>query len=88
MILEWATLQNWIGANITRNANNVVTSATFTFPDGQPGTFTATSFDPASGAINSWVQTYGSPTIRTITQAAVTRNSSSAVTVQPTITIV
>ena len=87
-VLNWCINQNWIAATITRNSNEVVTSANVTYPDGQQGTFTATSFDSVSGAINSWVATYGSPTIYTITQPAVTRDANSAVIIQPKITII
>lgn len=74
---------------ITRDANGAATSAAVTWPDGSPGTYTATAVSSAfPGAVDAYTVTYGSPVTRTYTQAAVTRDASSgAVTTAPAITV-
>lgn len=72
---------------ITRNSNEVITSAPVVWPDGTAGTYTTDSID-ASNAINSYHITYGSPTvIHTYTQPTITRDSSGAATNVPQIVV-
>jgi hypothetical protein len=73
---------------ITRDANEAATSAAVTWPDGAPGTYTATTLSTAfPGAVDAYTITYGSPVEKTYTQPAVTRDSSGAVTNRPAITV-
>ena len=76
-----------VGA-ITRDANGAATSASVTWPDGSPGTYTATTVSTAfPGAVDAYTITYGSPAIVTYTQDAVTRDASGVVTAAPAITV-
>lgn len=88
-LLTWAYTSAFQLVSATRDVNEAIVSANIVWPDGITGVFTT---DVASisfpGAIDAWHATYlGSP-VKTITQAAVTRDVSGAVTVQPAITIV
>lgn len=72
-----------VGA-LTRDSNNIVTGAGVVWPDGITGTFAATA---TANGVSTWTMTYnGSPT-RTVTQPAVTRDSSGAVTSVPALTV-
>ena len=75
-----------IVGSITRNANDVVTSASVVWPDGTVGTFTTDTID-ASGAINSYHITYGSPVTKTFTQPVITRSATGAATSVPQIVV-
>lgn len=83
----WALSEAYTVLSATRNANNVVTSASVKWPDGTTGTFTATTINTTFNAIDAYTITYDSDPVKTITQSAVTRNSSGAVTAQPELTI-
>lgn len=75
-----------IVGNITRDANQAVTSADVVWPDGTPGTFTALTLSTAfPGAVDSYKITYGSPVTKTFTQPAITRNTAGAATTVPQI---
>lgn len=77
-----------ITGNITRDANQAVTSADVVWPDGAPGTFTALTLSTAfPGAVDSYKITYGSPVTKTFTQPAITRNSAGAATTVPQIVV-
>ncbi|MFZ1249878.1 MAG: hypothetical protein WAR37_00285 [Candidatus Microsaccharimonas sp.] len=70
-----------IVGNINRDTNQAITSADVVWPDGKPGTFTALVLSNSfPGAIDSYKVTYGSPTAKTFTQPAITRNANGAVT--------
>jgi hypothetical protein len=77
-----------IVGSIIRNSDGAATSADVVWPDGTVGTFTAdilsTDFP---GAVDAYHITYGSPTIRTYTQPAITRNTSGAATEVPQIVV-
>lgn len=60
------------------------TAGAVVWPDGTPGTYTATTV-AASGAIDAYTVTYGSPATKTFTQPAVTRNGAGDVTNRPAI---
>lgn len=88
-LLGWAYAQAFRIASATRNSDGAITSASIVWPDGVTGTYTATTLSTAfPGATDAWSATYlGSATL-TVTQPAVTRDSSTgAVTAQPAITI-
>lgn len=78
-----------ITGTITRDANGAALSAPVTWPDGKPGTYTATTLSSAfPGAIDAYTITYGSPVTRTYTQPAVTRDASTgAATSVPAMTV-
>jgi len=81
-------LDNIISGTITRDSNGAATSASVIWPDGTPGTYTATTVSSTFlGAVDAYTVTYGSPTRVTYTQSAVTRDASGAVTIRPAITV-
>lgn len=84
-----AQLDTLITGAITRDANGAATSAPVVWPDGTPGTYTATTVSTAfPGAVDAYTVTYGSPVTKTYTQPAVTRDASTgAVTNRPAITV-
>lgn len=76
-----------VGA-ITRDSNDAATTAPVVWPDGTTGTYTATTVSTAHpGAVDAYTVTWAGPTTRTVTQPAVTRNSSGAVTNRPAMTV-
>lgn len=88
-LLGWAYAQAFRIASATRNSDGAITSASIVWPDGVTGTYTATTLSTAfPGATDAWSATYQGATALTVTQPAVTRDSSTgAVTAQPAITI-
>ena len=84
---------SWLKANVnsvtytsvTRDSNGAATSATVVWPDGTGGTYTATTVSTAfPGAVDAFTVTWAGSTTKTVTQAAVTRDSTTgAVTAQP-----
>jgi len=77
-----------VGA-VTRDANGAATSAGVVWPDGSTGTYTATTVSSAfPGAVDAFTVTWVGATTKTVTQPAVTRDSSTgAVTTRPTMTV-
>jgi hypothetical protein len=76
-----------ITGSITRNANEVVTSAAVVWPDGTTGTFTADTIG-ALNTIDAYHITYGRPTvIHTYTQPTITRDATGAATTVPAIVV-
>jgi hypothetical protein len=72
-------------SGVTRDSNSALLSATVTWPDGTTGTWTTdTVSTDFPGAIDAYHVTYGS---KTVTQSAVTRDGSGAVTTQPALTV-
>jgi hypothetical protein len=87
-LVQWAKMPDSIitGA-ITRNANEVITSAAVVWPDGTAGTFTTDTIGTLN-TIDAYHITYGSPTvIHTFTQSAITRDSTGAATTVPAIVV-
>lgn len=75
-----------IAGTITRNGDGAAISAPVVWPDGTPGTYTATTLSTSfPGAVDAYTITYGSPVTKTYTQTAVTRDASGAVTAAPAI---
>ena len=72
--------------SITRNGNEAITSASVKWPDGTTGTWTTDTLSSSfPGAVDAYHVTYGS--VHTVTQAAVTRDASGAVTAQPALAV-
>lgn len=77
-----------IAGTITRDSNGAATSAPVVWPDGSPGTYTATTLSTSfPGAVDAYTVTYGSPVTKTYTQPAVTRNANGAATNVPEIVV-
>ena len=82
------TPDSLIAGAVTRNADGAATSAPVVWPDGSPGTYTATVLSSAfPGAVDAYTITYGSPVTKTYTQPAVTRNADGAATAVPAIVV-
>jgi parallel beta-helix repeat protein len=75
-----------IVGSINRDVNEVITTAAVVWPDGTPGTFTTLAVD-ATGAVNRYSITYGSPVTKTYTQPTITRDASGAAINVPQITV-
>ncbi|MEI4273940.1 hypothetical protein TEK04_19640 [Klenkia sp. LSe6-5] len=77
-----------IAGAITRDANGAATSAPVVWPDGDSGTYTATTVSTAfPGAVDAYTVTKGNPVTKTYTQAAVTRDATGAVTQRPALAV-
>jgi hypothetical protein len=77
-----------ISGSVTRDSNDAATSAAVTWPDGTPGTYTATTVSSAFlGAVDAYTITYGSPVTKTYTQPAITRSATGAATNVPAIVV-
>ncbi|MBT2537193.1 hypothetical protein [Arthrobacter sp. ISL-69] len=75
-----------IAGAVTVDGSDLVTSAAVLWPDGSPGTLTITARH-ATGAVNAYNITYGSPVTKTFTQPTITRNSNGAATNVPQIVV-
>lgn len=82
----WTQGEAYEPTAITRNSAGVVTSATVVWPDGSAGTFTATTVNSTYNAVDAYTVTH-TTSGQTVTQAAVTRDSSGAVTTKPALTV-
>lgn len=71
---------------ITRNANDMPTSATVKWPDGSGGVYTVTALTGDGRAVDAYTITHVDSG-KTVTQAAPTRNSNGSVTVKPALTV-
>lgn len=91
-VISDSTLKAWVQAeayeatSITRNALDVVTTAAVLWPDGSAGTFTSTSINATWNTVDAFTITHAASG-KTITQSAVTRNGSGAVTVKPALIV-
>ena len=90
-LIQWTLVQNFTLLSATRNTSEVITTASVLWPDGATGTFTPTTINATFNTIDAFTITYvwtnaGGGT-HTITQTAVTRDASGAVTAQPTPTV-
>lgn len=75
-----------IFGTITRATDGVISTASVTWPDGTPGTFTVTGKDSNLLVINAYTITYGTnPIMKTYTQGLITRNADGAVITRPAI---
>lgn len=88
-LLQWAYTSAFRLVSATRDANSAIVTANIVWPDGATGVFTTDTASTAfPGAIDAWHATYlNGPISHTITQSAVTRDATGAVTAQPAITI-
>lgn len=81
-------LEAMIVGAVTRDSNDAATSAGVIWPDGTTGTYTATTVSTAfPGAVDAFTVTYVGATTKTVTQPAVTRSASGAVTTRPVMTV-
>ncbi|MFM0058503.1 hypothetical protein PQR64_23055 [Paraburkholderia phytofirmans] len=88
-LLQWAYATSFQLVSVTRDINSAIVTASIVWPDGGTGIFTTdTASTTFPGAIDAWHATYVNGSVsHTITQPAVTRDVSGAVTAQPAVTI-
>lgn len=83
---EWVTGEDYELTSITYDANGVVTTATVKWPDGSAGTFTTTDQNSTWLAVDAFTISH-TASGKTVTQAAVTRDSNGLVTTKPALTV-
>lgn len=72
--------------SITRDMDGTPTTAVVKWPDGTSGVFTTVSKNATWLAVDAFTVSYEGVPVRTVTQAAVTRDSNGAVVVKPALT--
>ena len=88
-LTAWASrVGDLLTGAITRDASGVVTSASVTWPDGRPGTFTGTP-SGVPGLLDAWSVTYVPTSGGTVTvaQPLVTRSATNEITTRPALTV-
>lgn len=86
LLKEWTQGECYEPTAITRDANEVVTSATVKWPDGSGGTFTATTVNATWFAVDAFTISH-TLSGKTVTQALVTRDGGGGVTTKPALTV-
>jgi len=86
VLKAWAEGEAYELTAITYDSDGVVTTATAKWADGSAGTFTTTSKNSTWLAVDAYTITH-STSGKTVTQAAVTRNSDGNVTAKPALTV-
>ncbi len=85
LLLQWTLTEAWAGT-FTRDSDDVITTASITWPDGAGGTFTTVTKNSTYLAVDAFTATHNVSGL-TVTQAAMTRNSNGSVTVRPLPTV-
>ena len=86
---EWASLlPDFMLTSVTYHGTytNAPATATINWPDGSGGTYTTTAYDTTNRDWSSFTATH-TDSGKTVTQAAITRNSSGNVTTRPALTV-
>jgi hypothetical protein len=83
---DWTASEAFEPTAITRDGDDVITTATVKWPDGSAGTFTTVTKDATHLAINAFTVTH-TLSGKTVTQPLMTRNANGAVTVKPALTV-
>ncbi len=86
LLKQWTTSDAYELLSITRDGNDVITSASVKWPDGSGGTFTATTVNGTFHLIDAFTVTH-SLSGKTVTQAAVTRNGDGYPTTIPALVV-
>lgn len=86
LLKEWVEGGDYELTAITRDSDNVVTTATAKFPDGSAGTFTTVTKNTTWLAIDAYTVSH-TDSGKTVTQSAVTRNNAGAITTKPALTV-
>lgn len=85
-LLAWTLAASYSVTSATRDSDGVITTATVSWPDGSAGTFTRTAKNAIWLVIDAYTVTH-SASGKTVTQAAVTRDSNGNITAQPSLTV-
>jgi hypothetical protein len=86
MLIEWTQGKDYEPLSVTRDSENRVTSMTVKWPDGSSGVYTATDYNPTFEVYDGYTITHVDSS-KTVTQAAVTRNSDGAIITKPALTV-
>ena len=82
----WANAGAYSISSATIDSDDVITTATVTWPDGSAGTFTRTTKNTTFLTIDAYTVTH-TDSGKTVTQPTMTRDSNGNVTAQPALTI-
>ena len=82
----WTNSGAFAITSATRDSDGVITTATVSWPDASTGTFTRTTKNTTFLTIDAYTVTH-TDSGKTVTQSAVTRDSSGNVTAQPALTV-
>lgn len=85
-LAAWTLSSAFSITTATLDSDGVITTASVLWPDGSTGTFTRTTKNATFLAIDAYNVTH-TDSGKTVTQAAVTRDSSGNITTQPALTI-
>lgn len=85
-LIAWALAEAYSITSATRDSDGVITTAAVVWPDSSSGTFTRTTKNATFLTIDSYTVTHADSG-KTVTQSAVTRDSSGNVTAQPVLTV-
>jgi len=83
---EWTTAEAFEVTSVTRDSDGVATTAVVKWPDGSAGTFTTTAKNTTWIAIDAYTVSHADSG-KTVTQSAVTRDSSGAVITKPALSV-
>lgn len=83
---EWVTAEAYEVTSATLDSDQVPTTATVKWPDGSAGTFTTTTKNTTWKAVDAFTVSH-TDSGKTVTQAAVTRDSNGNVTTKPALTV-
>ena len=86
-LIEIVSAEGYELLSITRDLDGVPNTATVKWPDGTAGVFTTVTKNSTWLSVDAFTVTYLGSTIKTVTQAAVTRDSSGAVITKPQLTV-
>lgn len=86
VLKAWAESGAYELTAVTVDSDEVITTATAKWPDGSAGTFTTTTKNTTWLAVDAYTISH-TDSSQTVTQAAVTRNSSGTVTTKPALTV-
>lgn len=90
-IVAWMTGESYAvlaSPVATRTVTDALNTASVTWPDGATGTYALTTESTAfPGYVDAYVMTYklGSAALKTMTQAALTRNATGGILVRPAV---
>lgn len=85
-LIEMAAADGYELTAINYDTDGVVTTATALWPDGSAGVFTTLLKNATFLTVDAWTITHADSG-KTVTQAAMTRDSNGAVTIKPALTV-
>lgn len=86
VLKQWASAEAYELTAITRDSDEVPTTATVKWPDGSAGTFTTVTKNSSFLTIDAYTISHTASS-KTVTQTAVTRDTNGGVTTKPALTV-